>query len=387
MSTETSTVTTRARRAAGREKDPDKLTRFQPGRGLLGLLGMLIVVWFLANLFLAFGYYPQWFGNKLVIGVVALIAGVGGAALLFWFLNMFAEALPQRFSLAIIPYAFLLPAFALVALVLLYPTIQTINYSFANADSTAYIGLANYRTIFADSEFWASVINNILWLVIVPAVTVGLGVVIAVLADKLSATGERVSKGLIFVPMAISFVAATAVWGLVYAYNPAEQSQTGLLNAIWTSFGGEPQTWLAIESAKLNSILLMVILIWMQAGFAMVLLSAAIKGVPDDTVEAARIDGATEFQVFRLVVIPQIAGTIITVFVTVFILVLKVFDIVYVSTNGAYDTNVLANLFFNKLFAAGEAGQASAIVVVLLVAVSPLIWFQIKTFREGDTAR
>lgn len=387
MSTETSTVTTRARRATGREKDPDKLTRFQPGRGLLGLLGMLIVVWFLANLFLAFGYYPQWFGNKLVIGVVALIAGVGGAALLFWFLNMFVEALPQRFSLAIIPYAFLLPAFALVALVLLYPTIQTINYSFANADSTAYIGLANYRTIFADSEFWASVINNILWLVIVPAVTVGLGVVIAVLADKLSATGERVSKGLIFVPMAISFVAATAVWGLVYAYNPAEQSQTGLLNAIWTSFGGEPQTWLAIESAKLNSILLMVILIWMQAGFAMVLLSAAIKGVPDDTVEAARIDGATEFQVFRLVVIPQIAGTIITVFVTVFILVLKVFDIVYVSTNGAYDTNVLANLFFNKLFAAGEAGQASAIVVVLLVAVSPLIWFQIKTFREGDTAR
>jgi len=119
----------------------------------------------------------------------------------------------------------------------------------------------------------------------------------------------------------------------------------------------------------------------------MVLLSAAIKGVPDDTLEAARIDGATEFQVFRLVVIPQIAGTIITVFVTVFILVLKVFDIVYVSTNGAHDTNVLANLFFNKLFAASEAGQASAIVVVLLVAVSPLIWFQIKTFREGDTAR
>lgn len=386
MSTETSAVTAQ-QHSTERSQDPDKLTRFQPGRGLLGLLGMLIVVWFLANLFLAFGYYPQWFGNKLVIGIVALIAGVGGAALLFWFLNMFVEALPQRFSLAVIPFAFLLPAFALVALVLLYPTIQTINYSFANADSTAYIGLGNYATIFADSEFWASVVNNILWLVIVPAVTVGLGVVIAVLADKLSATGERVSKGLIFVPMAISFVAATAVWGLVYAYNPAEQSQTGLLNAIWTSFGGEPQTWLAIESAKLNSILLMVILIWMQAGFAMVLLSAAIKGVPDDTLEAARIDGATEFQVFRLVVIPQIAGTIITVFVTVFILVLKVFDIVYVSTNGAYDTNVLANLFFNKLFAASEAGQASAIVVVLLVAVSPLIWFQIKTFREGDTAR
>ena len=239
---------------------------------------MLVVAWFLANLFLAFGYYPQWFGNKIVIAIVALIAGVGGAALLFCFLNMFVESLPQRFSLAVIPYAFLLPAFGLVALVLLYPTIQTINYSFANSDSTAYVGLQNYATIFSDSEFWASWINNVLWLLIVPAVTVGLGIVVAVLADKLSATGERASKGLIFLPMAISFVSATAVWGLIYAYNNPGQAQTGLLNAIVVGLGGQPQTWLAIETAKLNSLLLMVILIWMQAGFAMVLLSCGDQG-------------------------------------------------------------------------------------------------------------
>jgi alpha-glucoside transport system permease protein len=383
MSTDTRAVTPQEQRTT----DPQKAIRFQPGRGLLGLLGMLIVAWFLANLFLAFGYYPQWFGNKIVIAVVALIAGVGGAALLFWFLNMFVESLPQRFSLAVIPYAFLLPAFGLVSLVLLYPTLQTINYSFANSDSTAYVGLENYATIFQDSEFWASWINNVLWLLIVPAFTVGLGIVVAVLADKLSATGERASKGLIFLPMAISFVSATAVWGLIYAYNNPGQAQTGLLNAIVVGLGGQPQTWLAIETAKLNSLLLMVILIWMQAGFAMVLLSSAIKGVPEDTLEAARIDGATEFQIFRLVVIPQISSTIITVYVTIFIIVLKVFDIVYVSTNGSYDTNVIANLFFNRLFAASEAGQAAAIVVTLLIAVTPLIIFQIKTFRDAEAAR
>ena len=193
------------------------------------------------------------------------------------------------------------------------------------------------------------------------------------LSDKLSATGEKVAKSLIFLPMAISFVGATAIWGLVYAYNNPGQAQTGLLNAIWVGLGGEPQTWLQIETAKLNSILLMVILIWLQVGFAMVLLSSAIKGVPEDTIEAARIDGASELQIFFQVIIPQVKGTIITVFVTVFILVLKVFDIVYVTTNGSYNTNVIANLFFNKLFAASQAGQATAIVVVLLIAVIPLI--------------
>jgi alpha-glucoside transport system permease protein len=187
--------------------------------------------------------------------------------------------------------------------------------------------------------------------------------------------------------MAISAVGASAIWLLVYAYNNPGQPQTGLLNAIWTGLGGDPQTWLAIETLKHNSILQKVNLNWLHAGFAMVLLSSAIKGVPEDTLEAARIDGAGEFQIFWQVVIPQIKGTIITVFVTVFITVLKVFDIVYVTTNGAYGTNVIANLFFNKLFAASEAGQATAIVVVLLIAVIPLIWYQVKHFRDEEAGR
>jgi len=348
---------------------------------------MVVVVWALANLFLAFGYHPEWFGNKLVIGLLAIITGVGGAALLFYFLNMFVEGLPRRLSEGAIPYAFILPGVFFVALMLIYPTFQTINYSFANADSTAYVGLTNYKAIFGSAEFWQSIVNNVLWLLIVPAVVVAFGVIVAVLADKLSAPGEKLAKSLIFLPMAISAVSASAIWLLVYAYNNPGQAQTGLLNAIWVAFGGDPQTWLAIDTLKLNSILLMVILIWLQAGFAMVLLSSAIKGVPEDTIEAARIDGATELQIFWRVVVPQIKGTIITVFVTVFITVLKVFDIVYVTTNGAYGTNVIANLFFNKLFAQSEAGQATAIVVVLLVAVIPLIWYQIKHFRDEEASR
>ena len=384
MTTETSAA---APRQKMRVEDPNAALRANPLRIALGIVGMVAVVWLLANMFLAFGYYPDKFGSKFVIAVLAIIGGVGGAALLFYFLNMFVEGLPRRLSEGVIPYAFLLPGLLLVGLMLIYPTFQTINYSFANSDSTAYIGLQNYKTIFSDPEFWQSIVNNILWLLIVPAVVVAFGVIVAVLSDKLSAGGEKVAKSMIFLPMAISAVGASAIWLLIYAYNNPGQPQTGLLNAIWVGLGGDPQTWLAIDTAKLNSLLLMVILIWLQAGFAMVLLSSAIKGVPEDTIEAARIDGASELQIFWKVVIPQIKGTIITVFVTVFITVLKIFDIVYVTTNGAYDTNVIANLFFNKLFAQSEAGQATAIVVVLLLAVTPLIWYQIKHFRDEEANR
>jgi alpha-glucoside transport system permease protein len=385
MTTDTTTAGPAPRTRA---RSPESNVGVQPMKLVLGIVGLVVSVWLMINLLLALGYYPQWFlNNKVLIGIVAMVVGVGGAMLIFYFLNMFVEALPQRLSGGLIPYAFLLPGLALVGLMLIYPTFQTINYSFANADSTAYVGLQNYKTIFSDPEFWQSILNNILWLIIVPAVVVGFGVCVAVLSDKLSATGEKLSKSLVFLPMAISFVGATAIWGLIYAYNNPGQAQTGLLNAIWVGLGGQPQTWLSIETAKLNSILLMVILIWLQVGFAMVLLSSAIKGVPEDTIEAARIDGASELQIFFRVIIPQVKGTIITVFVTVFILVLKVFDIVYVSTNGAYNTNVIANLFFNKLFAASQAGQATAIVVVLLVAVIPLIWYQIRHFKNEEANR
>ena len=355
---------------------------------LVGLLGMALVVWGVGNLFLALAYYPEWFANsKILIGLIALVAGVGGAYALFFFLNMFVEGLPGRLSRGVMPYAFLLPGFGLITMMLLYPTVQTINYSFANRDATEYVGLENYRTVFGLSEFHEAIFNNILWLIIVPATTVFLGVIVAVLADKLSAQSEKTGKMVIFLPMAISFVGASTIWLLVYQYDPPNEDPTGLLNAVWRAFGGEPQSWLQISTGRLNSILLMVILIWLLVGFAMILLSSAIKGVPEDTIEAARIDGATEFQIFTKVVIPQIKGTIITVFITVVILVLKVFDIVYVLTDGRDKTQVIANLFFAKLFRDSQSGQASAIVVVLLVAVTPVLIYQVRHFRREELGR
>ena len=351
----------------------------------IGLVGMAVTLWLLGNTFLAFAYHPEWFADsKILIGLVALVVGVGGAALLFFFLNMFVEGLPEKASERVMPYAYVLPGFGLLSLMLLYPTIQTINYSFANADSTKYIGFDNYREIFKSQEFRDSILNNLLWLIVVPAVVVAIGTVVAVLSDKLSTRGEQVSKSLMFLPMAISIVGASAIWTLVYAYDSPGETQTGLLNWIYTGLGGDPVTWLQTSGGRLNSFLMMVILIWLQVGFAMILLSSAIKGVPEDTLEAARIDGANELQIFWRVVIPQIRGTIITVFITVLITVLKVFDIVYVLTNGNFKTNVIANLFFNKLFADDQAGQASAIVVILLIAVLPVLYWQVKHFREEE---
>ncbi len=318
--------------------------------------------------------------------MIALVAGVGGAALFFWFLNLAVEGLPERLSRGVMPYAYVLPAFAHRADAALP---DRADHPLLLRERRLH-GVRRPRQLPGDlriAEFRNSIFNNVLWLIIVPAVTVAIGVIVAVLADKLSQRGEKTTKGLVFLPMAISFVGASAIWGLIYAYDDPGSAQTGLLNAIWTTLGGDPVTWLNTSTLRLNSLLMMVILIWLQVGFAMILLSSAIKGVPEETIEAARIDGATELQIFWRVVIPQIKGTIITVFITVTILVLKVFDIVYVLTNGNFNSNVIANLFFNRLFADNQAGQASAIVVVLLIAVTPILVYQVKHFRDEEAAR
>jgi len=185
--------------------------------------------------------------------------------------------------------------------------------------------------------------------------------------------------------MAISFVGASTIWGFVYATRFAQgDKQIGLLSAISTSLGFEPVAWLRIETGSLNDLLLIIIMVWLQAGFAMVLLSSAIKGVPDDTVEAARIDGASEVQIFFQVVVPQIWPTVIVVFVTILILVLKVFDIVYVMTGGGSGTSVLANTFFVELFEFGDAGRAAAVVVILMIAVVPVMIYQMRQFAKQE---
>jgi alpha-glucoside transport system permease protein len=324
---------------------------------------------------------------QLINAVIAIVAGVTGALLLYFLLNKLAEVLPGRWEDRVKPYLYLLPALAAIGLFLIYPAIQTIVYSFANRTSTAWVGFSNYTDLLSSPQFRQTLLNTLLWIAIVPAVTVALGLGVAVLTDRLRPRGEKITKTMIFLPMAISMVGASTIWKFIYEARPPGQPQIGLQNAVVTWLGFDPVVWLQLQTAHLNSIFLMVILIWAQVGFSMVLLSAAVKGVPDDTLEAARIDGANERQTFFRVVVPQIWPTVITVFITVLIGVMKVFDIVYVMTNGNFNTNVIALDFYNQLFTNGNAGFAAAIVVMLMIAVLPVMIYQVRQFRLQEAQR
>src|SRR5690349_17683776 len=307
--------------------------------------------------------------------------------LLFWILNKLAEALPGKWEDRVKPWMFAGPAILAIGVFLIYPAIVTIQYSFANETSEAYVGFSNYINLLTDNSFLQVLINNLLWIIIVPAVTVALGLGVAVLADRLNPRGEKLTKTWIFLPMAISAVAATTIWRSIYEYKPAGTPQTGLLNAFIGLFDKGPVYWYGTEPFQLNSLLLMVIMIWTQVGYSMVLLSAAIKSVPEDTVEAGRIDGAGERRIFFSIIVPQIWPTVVTVFITVLIGVMKVFDIVYVATNGAFNTDVIGRRFYDEMFTQGNNGYASAIVVILLLAVIPILIYQVRHFRAEEAAR
>jgi alpha-glucoside transport system permease protein len=325
--------------------------------------------------------------TKIISAVLTVLAGVGGAFVLYWLLNKLSEILPGKWEDRIKPYLYILPALAAIGLYLVYPAYQTIVFSFANQDSTAWVGLENYRNLLSSSDFQSTLFNTFLWIVFVPTLTIIFGLIVAVLADRLGPQAEKTAKTIIFLPIAISAVGAGTVWRFIYAANPKDEPQIGLQNAIVTKLGFDPVNWLQLSDWRVNSFLLMVILLWAQVGFAMVLLSAAIKGVPSDTLEAARVDGANERQIFGRVIVPQIRTTIITVFVTVTIGVMKIFDIVYVMTNGDFNTNVVGNQFFNELFTNFNNGYAAAIVVLLMIAIIPLMVYQVRQFRAEEATR
>ena len=321
--------------------------------------------------------------SKIIIAVLTVVGGIGGAVLLYWLLNKLAELLPGPAERRLKPYFYILPAYVAIAFYLIYPGILTVINSFRDSTSTNWVGFANFTKLLKSHDFQQTLLNTLLWIIIVPAVTVALGLIIAQLADKLSPSGEKLSKTIIFLPMAISFVGAGTIWRLMYAYS-SSGDQVGLLNAITTKLGHAPVAWLSLSHFHVNSLLLMVMLLWAQAGYSMVLLSSAIKGVPEETLEAAAIDGAGPFQIFFQVVVPQIMGTIVTVFVTVLINVMKIFDIVYVMTRGQFNTNVIGNEFYNQLFNFFDYGAASAIVVILIVAVIPVMVFQVRHFKREE---
>ena len=324
---------------------------------------------------------------RVINALLAIVGGVGGALLLFYLLNKLVESLPQKWEERLKPYAFILPAIAAIGLFLIYPDVRTIILSFANSTSTAWVGLENYTDLLGSRDFRITLINTLLWIAVVPAVTVAMGLAIATLADRLGPSAEKLTKSTIFLPMAISGVGAATIWRFVYETRPEGETQIGLQNAIWTGLGFDPVAWLQMDTARLNSFLLMIILIWAQVGFSMVLLSAAVKGVPVDTIEAARIDGANERQIFFRVTVPQIWGTVITVFITVLITVLKAFDVVFVMTNGNFNTDIIAVRFFNELFRSGDNGRAAAIVVMLMIAVVPVVIYQVRHFRAEEATR
>jgi alpha-glucoside transport system permease protein len=324
---------------------------------------------------------------KILNALIAVVGGVAGAVVLYYLLNKLAELLPGRWEDRVKPYLFLLPALAVLGLYLVYPTVQTFVFSFANDRSTEFVGFDNYVNLLGSANFRSTLFNTLLWILVAPAATIAIGLAIATLADRLKPRAEKTAKTFIFLPLAIGAVSAGAIWRFVYLANPPNQNQIGLLNGIVTGLGGEPVQWLQLSTLRANSFLLMVILLWIQVGFAMVLLSAAIKAVPTETLEAARLDGAGEGSIFFRIVVPQIRTTLITVYITVLIGVLKTFDIVYVMTNGNFKTNIIAVDFFNQLFTNRNNGYAAAIVVMLLIAMLPILVFQVRQFRAEEAAR
>lgn len=325
--------------------------------------------------------------GKILGALIAVVLGVLGAMAVFWILNKLVEMLPPKWEERLKPYAFLLPAFSVITLFLLYPAVTTIYASVLNDDSTEFVGARNYVRLFSNEPFLSALFNNLLWIIVVPATVVAFGLLVAVLADRMSPRKEKLAKSVIFLPMAISMVGASTIWKFVYAYKPAGTNQIGLLNAIVVALGGQPQTWLQFETLRFNTFLLMIVYIWTQVGYAMVLLSAAIKAVPDDTIEAGRIDGASEVAIFFRIIVPQAWPTVITVFITVLIGVMKVFDIVYAMTNGQFNTDVIGNAFFNATYFEGDRGKASAIVVILMVAIIPVMVYQVRQFRAQEANR
>jgi len=330
--------------------------------------------------------------SQIVSAFGAVIAGVFACALYYWLSDKLLQiVLPvrsgdvQRISTnlkthaAIRPWLFLGPALLLMIVYLVYPVIATFILSFYDRSGGNFVGLANYWWAATDAQFRQSIFNNILWLAVVPAACTFFGLVIAVLTDRI--WWGNIAKSLIFMPMAISFVGASVIWKFIYEYRGADGTQIGLLNAIVQFFGGDPQVWIAMPIW--NNFFLMVILIWIQTGFAMVILSAALRGIPEETIEAAVIDGANGWQIFWKIMVPQIWGTIAVVWTTITILVLKVFDIVLTMTNGQWNTMVLANLMFDWMFrGGGDSGRSAVIALVIMAAVTPIMIWNIRQASE-----
>ena len=328
----------------------------------------------------------QWFldatttGHKFALMVVAILlfAIVMGAIL-------FAVDRPKRVPNWVVAAGFLGPTLLLLLVGLVYPALETVKGSFFDRDGSSFVGLDNYATVFTDDNFQTVLRNTVLWVVLVPLVTTGLGLVYAYLVDR--TRFEALAKALVFLPMAISMVGAGVIWKFVYEYRPDQPGvkQIGLLNQLLVLVGMDPQQ--VLLDGPTNNLYLIVVMIWIQAGFAMTVLSAAIKAIPDDIIEAARLDGVGGWQMFRYVTVPSIRPALVVVLTTVAIVSLKAFDVVRTMTGGQFGTGVVANEFYIQSFRHFNVGLGAALAVLLFVLVIPIVAYNVRQLRLAEEIR
>jgi alpha-glucoside transport system permease protein len=315
----------------------------------------------------------------LGIAILAVIAVPLLTTLYVVVVEWLIRGLSEKRRAKVRPWLWLLPAFVFLTAYLIYPMAQTAFLSLFDRRSKNFVGLENYLTLFGQESFWQTALNTALWIVFFTAITVAIGLIIAILADRVRY--ETSVKALIFIPMAISFVAAGVIWKFMYDFDP----DVGTFNAGLGAVGVDPQSWLT-EWPR-NTFMIIIVGIWMWVGFALVILSAGLKGISTELLEAARIDGANEFQVFRNIILPLLAPTIAVVATTIVITALKTFDLVYVMTSGNFGTEVIASLFYRARFIDGNVGTAAAVAVILLLAIIPVMLINIRRFRAQEAMR
>lgn len=313
--------------------------------------------------------------------ILQVVMGLAVFAAIIGLLVFFIDKAPKKGRDYWQLVGFLAPAVILLAIGLIYPALRTTALAFL--DGQGNFSWSNFVWMFTQPAAVRTLVNTIVWVALVPTLSTVLGLAYAVWIDK--SRGERFYKALVFMPMAISFVGAGIIWRFVYEYRSAGREQIGLLNAIAVAFGGDPVQWL--QADPINTFLLIVVMIWIQTGFAMVVLSAAIKGIPTEQIEAAQLDGTNAWQRFRNVTVPGIRGSIVVVLTTISIATLKVFDIVRTMTAGNFNTSVVANEMYTQAFRASEVGRGSALAVILFVLVLPIVIYNVNVLRKQREIR
>jgi alpha-glucoside transport system permease protein len=308
-----------------------------------------------------------------------MFGAIGLFVLVFAGILLVASRVKGRAAERVQTGSFLMPALLFLGVGLVYPALRTLYESFRGADSSRFVGIDNFRSIFTQPDLLIVVRNTAIWVVLVPVASTAMGLLYAVLVDR--ARAEALAKTLLFLPMAISFVGASIIWKFVYEYRPSRRPQIGLLNEALVTLGLPPQNFVLLDS-PLNTMALVVVLVWIQTGFAMTILSAAIKAIPDDIVDAAQLDGAGGVKMFRRITLPSIRPAVIVVLTAIGIGTMKIFDIVRTMTGGNFDTSVVANEFYNQTFIYNNSGLGSALAVLLFVLVIPIVAFNARQLRR-----